>query len=62
MAILMSLCSLLISEETNVKLTTKLGVVTTPVISALGRLRQKDDEFQASLGYMYSKTPSQKPK
>jgi hypothetical protein len=29
-----------------------LGMVVTPVISKLGRLRQKGHEFEASLGYL----------
>jgi hypothetical protein len=30
----------------------KPGVVTIPLISALGRLRQEDGKFEASLGYI----------
>jgi hypothetical protein len=33
------------------KYTSKLGVVAMPVVPALGRLRQEDQEFQASPGY-----------
>jgi hypothetical protein len=31
-----------------------------PVIPALGRLRQKDGEFEASLGYIHTESLSQK--
>jgi hypothetical protein len=30
----------------------KRGMVATPVISALGKLRQEDLKFEASLGYI----------
>jgi hypothetical protein len=36
------------------------GVMTQPVISALGRLRQEDPKFETSLGY--TETPCLKKK